>query len=124
MKKENLYKFILLSMIVFVGTIFFRANYRLDKIQNYGESTICKLTLCEQRGKSSVAFVKYYVNGRKYRTNAGGCPDGGEQKINKFFSMKYDKENPNNIVVDFSSEIKDRISIKELEEKIKYNMYE
>ncbi|TGD59379.1 hypothetical protein [Flavobacterium humi] len=123
MKEENFYKLIILSMIVFAVIFWFKENSHYNKILNNGKSTICKLTLCEQRGKSSVAFVKYYIDGKKYRTSAGGCPKGREDKVNKYFSMKYDEENPNDIIVDFSSEIKDSISIKELEEKIKFSMF-
>ena len=124
MNTETLSKFGIIAMIAIFATLIFRENLRHSEIQKKGDITICKLTLCEQRGKSSVAFVKYYVNGKKYRTSAGGCPDGGEAKVNSFFSMKYDKENPDNIVVDFSSEVNDSILIKELEEKIKFSMYD
>lgn len=124
MNTEKICKFGIIAIIVIAVTFLFRENSRQNEIQTHGEITICKLTLCEQRGKSSKAFVKYYVNKKKYRTNAGGCPNGGEAKVNSFFSMKYDKENPNNIVVDFSLEVKDSTLIKELEEKIKFSMYD
>lgn len=124
MKKEILSKFIILAFVATVAILFFREGARKSNIQKHGGITICKLTLCEQRGKNSVAFVKYYVNGRKYRTMAGGCPDGGSEKLNRFFSMKYNKGNPSNIVVDFSSEVNDSALIKELEGKIKFSMYD
>ena len=124
MNTENLSKYSIIVIIVIVATFFLRENSSQSDIQKNGETTICKLTLCEQRGKSSVSFVKYYINGKKYRTNTGGCYNGNEAKVNSFFLMKYDKENPNNIVVDFSSEMNDSTLIKELEEKIKYSMYD
>lgn len=124
MKKDAFPKIIILAMIALIVFLYFKEKSRGNAIDNYGKSTICKLTLCKQQGKSSTAFVKYYVNGKKYRTNIGECPDVPEAQVGRFFAMKYDKEDPTNIVVDFSSAIKDSILIKELEEKIKFSLFD
>lgn len=124
MKKDAFPKIITLAMIALIVLLCFKAKSRRNTIDNYGKSTICKLTLCKQHGKSSTAFVKYYVNGKRYRTDIGGCPDDPGAKVGSFFAMKYNKEDPTNIIVDFSSTIKDSILIKELEEKIKFSMFD
>jgi hypothetical protein len=124
MNKELFSKIFIFASIGILSIFLFKAISNQKEIEKNGGETICKLTLCEQRGKNSASFVKYYINGIKYRTYAGGCPDGFESKINSYFSMKYDKKNPNNIVVDFNSKIIDSTLIKELEKKIKFSMFE
>lgn len=124
MKKDTFSKIGILALFVIFAVFLFTEKLRHNEIKKHGKTTICKLTLCKQGRKSSEAFVKYYINGKKYRTSAGQCPDEGKDKVNRFFSMKYDNENPNNIVVDFSSEVNDSTLINELEEKLNFSMYD
>ena len=86
----------------------------------YPGKTICKYTLCKTSSKSSTAFVKYVVDNKLYLTNVGGCPVNSDEKINKFFFVKYLTLDPNKIQVHFSREGKNKAEIEELEYKIKY----
>ena len=99
--------------------MFIKSNKDSQEIESHLGKTICKYTFCKEHRKSTTAFVKYVVDNKLYRTSAGGCPDNSNDKINKFFFVKYSTLDPNKIEVDFSKEVKNKVEIRELEDKLK-----
>lgn len=111
--------FILLG---FIYMVFKGINYKKE-IKEHPGQTICKYTLCNPSGKSSSAYVKYYLDDKLYRRDVGGCPDSSEFKLNKYFVLKYSTIDPDKVVVDFSKEVKDSLLIKELETKLEFKYW-
>lgn len=115
----------LFFVFVFFGLIYLvlkGINYKKE-IREYPGQTICKYTLCKPTGKTTEAYVKYYVEDKLYRIRAGGCPDSSEFKLNKYFVLNYSTINPDKISVDFSKEVKDSVLIKELESKLEFKYW-
>ncbi|RTY85507.1 hypothetical protein EKL32_28530 [Flavobacterium sp. GSN2] len=108
-------------ILIIIGGIYLliKSNKNRQEIEIHPGKTICKYTLCKEGRKSSSAFVKYVVDNKLYRTRAGGCPENSEEKINKYFFLKYSTLDPNKIQVDFSTEAKNKAEIEELEYKLK-----
>ncbi|MTH15359.1 hypothetical protein [Flavobacterium sp. LC2016-01] len=112
-------------VFVFFGLIYlvFREIKYKEEIKEHPGVTICKYTLCEPNGRTSTAYVKYYVDDKLYRNSIGGCPDSSEFKWNKFFVLNYSTIDPNKISVDFSKEVTDSIQIKELQSKLEFKYW-
>jgi len=112
-------------ILIFLGTIglFVRGYLNKKELEENHEETICKYTFCKYFPKSSEAYFKYYVDGKVYRNSYGGCPENSPEKLNKFYVLYYSKTNPNNIMVDFSKEVKDEDQIKELESKLTFKYW-
>ena len=115
----------LFFLIIFIGLVYLIIKGLNDKkeIEEHPGRTICKYTLCKPTGKSSEAYVKYYLDNKLYRKRAGGCPDSSELKLNKYFVLKYSLIDTDKILVDFSKEIKDSTLIKELESKLEFKYW-
>ncbi|TPG31331.1 hypothetical protein [Flavobacterium pectinovorum] len=97
-------------------------NYKKEINEHPGQ-TICRYTLCKPAGRSSDAYVKYYLDNKLYRRNVGACPDNSGFKLNKYFVLKYSTIDHNKILVDFSREVTDSILIKELETKLEFKYW-
>ncbi|KAF2328573.1 hypothetical protein [Flavobacterium daemonense] len=116
-------KIILVGFAIGVICLFVKSANDRKEIEEHPGQTICKYTLCRQSGRSSDAYVKYYVDNKLHRTRAGGCPKNSEEKINKYFVIKYSTIDPDNILVDFENEVKDSLLIKELESKLEFKYW-
>lgn len=121
--KEKLSKLFFVIILVGLVYLFFKEKNYKKEIREYPGQTICKYTLCKSSGKSSDAYVKYYLDNKLYRKRAGGCPDSSEFKLNKYFILKYSTLDSDKIIVDFSKEIKDSTLIKELESKLEFKYW-
>lgn len=108
------------ALIGLVYTCRKNSNER-EEIEKHGELTLCKYTFCNPTGKSSDAYVKYYADDKPYRTRAGGCPSN--RNVGSYFMLRYSAKDPNEIVVDFSKEVKDSALIKELEHKLEFKYW-
>ncbi|MEL1253479.1 hypothetical protein AAEO57_06825 [Flavobacterium sp. DGU38] len=115
----------LFFVVLFIGVVclFVKGCNNKKEIKEHEGKTICKYTFCKQFPKSTEAYVKYYVDNKLYRNGAGGCPDNSESKIDKYYELKYSTIDPNKIIVDFSTEVKDSILIKELESKLEFKYW-
>jgi hypothetical protein len=117
--KQKGTRVIIFLMIVALICMFVKCYNDSEEIKTHLGKTICKYTFCKQSGKSSTAFVKYYIDNKIYRTRAGGCPENSGGKINKYFNLKYSTIDPNKIEVDFSKEVMDKAEIEYLELNLK-----
>nr|WP_198999532.1 hypothetical protein [Flavobacterium sp. ASV13] len=121
--KDKLSKLFFVFIIIGLIYLFFKGvNYKKEIAEHPGQ-TICKYTLCKSSGKSSSAYVKYYLDDKLYRRAVGGCPDSSEFKLNKYFVLKYSTIDPDKIIVDFSKEVKDSVLIKELKSKLEFKYW-
>jgi hypothetical protein len=121
--KNILFKAFLFLMIIGVIYMFIKGYESKQEIETNRGETICKYTFCKEYPKTNSAFVKYFVNGKVYRNQAGRCPDKYSQTINKYYELKYSKIDPNKIIVDFSTEVKDKALIVELESKLTFKYW-
>jgi len=115
----------LFFVFLFIGIVYLivkESNYKKE-IKEYPGQTICKYTLCKPSGKSSDAYVKYYLDNKLYRRNVGGCPDSSGFKLNKYFVLKYSTIDHDKILVDFSKEVEDSVLIKELQSKLEFKYW-
>lgn len=119
---EKASKIFIISLLIGLTYLLFHKNQEVNKIQKEGLTSICKFTLCKSTptGKSTRAFVKYYVEGKRFRTEYGSCPENTKNKLNKYFKLNYLKDNPTEIIVDFNNEINDSIEIQYLESKLSF----
>ena len=66
-----------------------------------------------------IIYIKYFLNDTLYRRSGGSCPENSNDKLNKYFLLKYSTINTKKIQVDFSKEITDINKINYLESKLK-----
>ena len=115
----------LFFVFIFIGLVYliFKGINCKKEIEEHPGKTVCKYTLCKPTGKTSDAYVKYYIGDKLYRNRVGGCPDSSDFKLNKYFVLKYSTIDHNKISVDFSKEVKDLILIKDLESKLEFKYW-
>lgn len=119
MNTEKISKVFLLLILVGLVYVFYNGNKNREEIENYPGKTICKFTLCKSGRKTQIAYVKYFLNDTLYRRSGGSCPENSNDKLNKYFLLKYSTKDNDKIEVDFSKEITNVEQINELESKLK-----
>ncbi|TRX23722.1 hypothetical protein FNW25_06870 [Flavobacterium franklandianum] len=108
---KKIYKLLVFLILLVTILLFVKGYFYKKEIENNKKETVCKFVYCKNAPKTTTSFFKYYVNKKSYRNSYGTCPENYDEKINKFYTIKYSSIDPNKIIVDFSKEIKDTIEI-------------
>ena len=105
--KKYFYKFMLLAFVLILGYLVFNGyNYRKEVNEN-GKTTVAKFLYYKDFPKTKDYYFKYFANEKFYINTYGQTQSGFHKNKGKFYSLKYSKNDPNKIIVNFDKEITD-----------------
>ena len=90
---------------------FYKGNMYRKEIEENKVESICRYVNCKKYAKSSQSVFRYYVDNKLYKTEYGACPDNYDKNIGRYYLFYYSKIDPNKIIVDFKTEVKDTAKI-------------
>lgn len=96
-----------------IGLVSLLVKGYLDRkeIEQNKVQSICRYVNCKDFAKTNESIVRYYVDDKLYKTECGRCPDNYDKMIGRYYVFYYSKKDPNKIIVDFKTEIKDTVKI-------------
>ncbi|UOX34213.1 hypothetical protein LXD69_01555 [Flavobacterium sediminilitoris] len=111
--KKHIYKFIILGFLLVLGYLVFKGYNYKKEINENSKTTIAKFLHYKNFPKTKKYYFKYFVNEKRFVNSYGQTQKGFHKNKGKFYSIKYSKNDPNKIIVNFDKEITDTVAILE-----------
>ncbi|WP_146603306.1 hypothetical protein [Flavobacterium aquaticum] len=109
--KNKISKFVLLLFLIVIISMFVKGYLYKKEVEENKVESICRYVNCKTYPKSTQSVFRYYVDDKLYKTEYGGCPDNYDKMIGRYYVFHYSKIDPNKIIVDYKTEVKDTVKI-------------
>ena len=112
MKDNRLFIGKVIALILVILSVFY-AIYEVKDLRHNSTISVARIyNLSFTKGVSKNAHYEYYFKGERYRGGVRLKTHTNKKILNKFFEVKFSKENPRNSQIDLAIEVKDTNRIK------------
>lgn len=111
--RKDFYKYVLLIFVLILGYLIFKGYNYKEEVNKNGNTTVAKFLYYKSFPKTKDYYFKYFVNGKSFVDIYGQTKSNFYKNKGKFYEVKYSKNDPNKIIVDFNKEITDTTKILE-----------